>query len=60
MVYYRQETGVLVHDLHDENVVRMQETGEIAVIDPFITLALTGTWAALKIAEVGFYHPSDG
>jgi len=58
--YYRQETGVLVHDLHDENVVRMQETGELAVIDPFITLARTGTWAALKIAEVGFSHPSDG
>ena len=43
MVYYRPETGVLVHDLHDENVVRMQETGELAVIDPFITLARTGT-----------------
>ena len=52
-------TGVLVHDLHDENVVRMRQTGELAVIDPYISLARRGTWAALKLAEVSISCPAD-
>jgi hypothetical protein len=51
--YYHAPTGVLAHDLHDENVVRMAHTGELAVIDPYISLARAGTWAALKLAEMG-------
>lgn len=57
--YYDATTGVLVHDLHDENVVRMRHTGELAVIDPYISLARRGTWAALKLAEVGIACPAD-
>lgn len=52
-------TGVLVHDLHDENVVRMARTHELAIIDPDISLARRGTWAALKLAEVGISFPAD-
>ncbi len=44
--YYHAATGVLVHDLHDENVVRMARTHELAVIDPDISLARRGTWTA--------------
>jgi hypothetical protein len=50
---------VLAHDLHDENVVRIPDTGELAVIDPYISLARRGTWAAIKLAEVGFTTPPD-
>lgn len=57
--YYHAATGVLVHDLHDENVVRMARTHELAVIDPYISLARRGTWAALKLAEVGLAFPAD-
>ncbi|MDX6765598.1 MAG: hypothetical protein SFU85_02285 [Candidatus Methylacidiphilales bacterium] len=57
--YYEPHTGVLSHDLHDENVVRMEETGELAVIDPYISLARRGSWAALKLAEVGIEFPED-
>jgi hypothetical protein len=57
--YYHPATGVLAHDLHDENVVRMRQTGELAVIDPYISLARRGTWAALKLAEVGTVCPAD-
>jgi hypothetical protein len=50
---------VLVHDLHDENVVRIPETDDLAIIDPCIALARIGTWAAIKLAEVGFPTPPD-
>lgn len=52
-------TGVLTHDLHDENVVRIPETDALAVIDPYISLARIGTWAALKLAEIGYPIPPD-
>lgn len=57
--YYHPATGVLAHDLHDENVVRMRHTGELAVIDPYISLARRGTWAGLKLAEVRIACPAD-
>lgn len=57
--YLHPVTGVLAHDLHDENVVRLPETEGLAVIDPYISLARSGTWAALKLAEVGFAPPPD-
>jgi Serine/Threonine/Tyrosine Kinase found in polyvalent proteins len=57
--YLHPVTGVLAHDLHDENVVRLPETGELAVIDPYISLARRGTWAAIKLAEVGYPIPPD-
>lgn len=57
--FHHPKSGILVHDLHDENVVRMQHTGELAVIDPYISLARRGTWAALKLAEVGITVPQD-
>lgn len=57
--YLHPVTGVLAHDLHDENVVRMPETGELAVIDPYISLARRGTWAAIKLAEIGHPAPPD-
>ena len=57
--YLHPVTGVLAHDLHDENVVRIPETGNLAVIDPYISLARLGTWAAIKLAEVGFPTPPD-
>ena len=57
--YYHASTGVLVHDVHDQNVVRMSATHELAVIDPYISLARRGTWAAFKLAEVGLAVPPD-
>jgi len=57
--YLHPFTGVLAHDLHDENVVRLPETEDLAVIDPFISLARRGTWAAIKLAEVGYPAPPD-
>jgi hypothetical protein len=57
--YLHPVTGVLAHDLHDENVVRLTGTDGLAVIDPYISLARRGTWAALKLAEVGFAPPPD-
>ena len=57
--FYDASVGVLTHDLHDENVVRMRGTGELAVIDPYISLVRRGTWAALKLAEVGLPFPDD-
>lgn len=57
--YLHPVTGVLAHDLHDENVVRIPETDALAVIDPYIALARKGTWAAIKLAEVGFPTPPD-
>jgi hypothetical protein len=57
--YLHPVTGVLAHDLHDENVVRLPETEGLAVIDPYIAVARSGTWAALKLAEVGFAPPPD-
>ncbi len=57
--YLHPVTGVLAHDLHDENVVRLPETEGLAVIDPYIALARSGTWAALKLSEVGFAPPPD-
>jgi len=54
------ESGqVLDESDHDENVVRLPETGELAVIDPYISLARRGTWAAIKLAEIGFPTPDD-
>lgn len=57
--YLHPATGVLAHDLHDENVVRLPGTGGLAVIDPYIALSRRGTWAALKLAEAGFLPPPD-
>lgn len=57
--YLHPVTGVLAHDLHDENVVRLPETDGLAVIDPYISLARRGTWAAIKLAEVGYPTPPD-
>lgn len=57
--YLHPITGVLAHDLHDENVVRLPETDDLAVIDPYISLARIGTWAAIKLAEVGYSTPPD-
>ena len=57
--YLHPVTGVLAHDLHDENVVRLPESDDLAVIDPFISLARRGTWAAIKLADVGYPTPPD-
>jgi hypothetical protein len=57
--YVHPVSGVLVFDLHDENVVRLRGTNELVVIDPFICLARRGTWAALKLAEIGLPEPPD-
>jgi hypothetical protein len=57
--YLHPVTGVLAHDLHDENVVRLPETADLAVIDPYISLARRGTWAAIKLAEIGYPPPPD-
>jgi hypothetical protein len=57
--FYHPQYGILAHDLHDENVVRMQDTGELAVIDPYLSLARKGTWAAIKLAEIGIPTPPD-
>jgi len=57
--YLHPVTGVLTHDLHDENVVRLPESDDLAVIDPYISLARHGTWAAMKLAEVGYPTPPD-
>ena len=57
--YLHPVTGVLAHDLHDENVVRLRGTDELAVIDPYISLVRKGTWAASKLAEVGYPPPPD-
>jgi hypothetical protein len=57
--YLHPVTGLLAHDLHDENVVRIPETDALAVIDPYISLARLGTWAALKLAEIGYPIPPD-
>jgi hypothetical protein len=57
--YLHPTTGVLAHDLHDENVVRLPETDALAVIDPYISLARLGTWAAIKLAQVGYPTPPD-
>ncbi|RPJ32106.1 MAG: hypothetical protein EHM17_14080, partial [Verrucomicrobiaceae bacterium] len=35
--YLHPVTGILTHDLHDENVVRLPETDDLAVIDPYIS-----------------------
>ncbi len=57
--YLHPVSGVLAHDLHDENVVRMPDTEELAVIDPYISLARGGTWASIKLAEIGYPPPPD-
>jgi hypothetical protein len=57
--YLHPVTGVLTHDLHDENVVRLPGTDDLAVIDPYISLTRRGTWAAIKLAEVGLPTPPD-
>ena len=57
--YLHPITGLLVHDLHDENVVRLPESDDLAVIDPYISLARSGTWAAIKLAELGYPTPPD-
>jgi len=41
--YLHPVTGMLAHDLHDENVVRVPETDALAVIDPYIALVRRGT-----------------
>lgn len=57
--YLHPVTGVLAHDLHDENVVRLTGGDELAVIDPYISLVRRGTWAAIKLAEIGYPPPPD-
>ena len=57
--FYHPECGILAHDLHHQNVVRIQGTGELAVIDPYLSLARKGTWAAIKLAEIGIPIPAD-
>jgi hypothetical protein len=57
--YLHPVTGVLAHDMHDENVVRIPGSDDLAVIDPYISLARLGTWAAMKLAEIGFPPPPD-
>lgn len=57
--YLHPVTGILAHDLHDENVVRIPGIGSLAVIDPYISLAREGTWAAIKLAAVGHPTPPD-
>lgn len=57
--YLNPISGVFAHDLHDENVVRMPGTDELAVIDPYISLACAGAWAAIKLAEIGYPPPPD-
>ena len=57
--YLHPLSGVLAHDLHDENVVRMPKSDDLAVIDPYISLARRGTWAAIKLAEIGYPPPAD-
>jgi hypothetical protein len=57
--YLHPVSGVLVFDLHDENVIRLQETAHVVVIDPFICLARRGSWAAIKLAEIGLPTPPD-
>jgi hypothetical protein len=57
--YLHPVAGVLSHNLHDENEVPMPEAEDFAVIAPYISLARSGTLAALKLAEVGFETPPD-
>ena len=57
--YLHPVTGVLAHDLHDENVVRLPGSEELGVIDPYISLVRRGTWSAIKLAEAGFNIPPD-
>lgn len=57
--YLHPVTGILAHDLHDENVVRLPGSDDLAVIDPFLSLARRGSWAAIKLAEVGHPPPPD-
>jgi len=57
--YLHPDTGDFAHDLHDENVVRLPESDDLAVIDPYISLARRGTWAAIKLTEVGYPTPPD-
>ena len=57
--FHDSVAGVLAYDLHSENVVRMRGTGELAVIDPYVSPIRQGTWAALKLAEVGVSFPPD-
>jgi Serine/Threonine/Tyrosine Kinase found in polyvalent proteins len=57
--YLHPVTGLLAHDLHDENVVRLPDSYGLAVIDPYLSLARRGTWAALKLAETGLPTPPD-
>lgn len=57
--YLHPLSGILAHDLHDENVVRVSGTDELAVIDPHISLARRGSWAAIKLAEIGLPPPPD-
>ena len=37
----------------------MRGTGELAVIDPYVSPIRQGTWAALKLSEVGGSFPPD-
>jgi hypothetical protein len=57
--YLHPITGVLAHDIHDENVVHIPECEDLAIIDPYISVARCGTWAALKLAETGYPIPPD-
>ena len=57
--YLDPHTGILAHDLHDENVVHLAGSEELVLIDPYISLARRGAWAALKISEIGWPPPPD-
>ena len=41
-------------DLNDENAKQLRE-----VFGPYISAARRGTWAAIKLAQVGFAPPPD-
>jgi hypothetical protein len=57
--YLHPITGVLAHDIHDENVVRIPQCDDLAIIDPYISLARHGSWAALKLSDIGYPTPPD-
>jgi hypothetical protein len=57
--YPQAVTGLLVFDLHGENVIRLQETAHLVVIAPFTCLVHRGNWAAVTLAEIDLPTPPD-
>lgn len=54
---YRHPEGILVEDLHDENVF-IDEEGEVVVIDPVIYLTGTRPTGKARSSPSGSRHPS--